>query len=156
MGKKGDKVGYKKPPKSGQIKKGEVRNPKGGGSHKFGKVPKRLRELTKEQLKEVGDLVLSESYSTLDEIYRTRKTNNVPALKVWMASVITTAIDSGSAYQVDCLLNRLLGKPPERMEHTGKDGAPIEYTEEELEARKKRIAETYDKLKALDAARAEK
>lgn len=100
-------------------KKGQSGNPLGG---KIQNVEKRaIRNLTEQEMIEIGSLVVKGSLAELKEI---AKDPNASALKCMMAAVAVKTISKGDPYALDTLLNRLVGKPKERIEMTGQDGGP--------------------------------
>lgn len=114
------------------IKKGEVRNPLGGKAHNPEK--KKLKKLTEAQVVEIGTLVVAKNASALREIVadaigskeRSANPNSKhSALKVWMASVALKSIVKGDAHGVDIILNRIIGKPKQKIEVAGEDGGPV-------------------------------
>lgn len=76
-----------------------------------------------EHLEDVADVILEGDVTKLDELAES-KTASV--LKVWIAKAAKTGIERGDIFPLDSILNRVLGKPKERVEHTGKDGEAIE------------------------------
>lgn len=91
------------PPEHGKIKKGEVRNPKGR--------PKKLPEIDA-LLAEVlgGNPEDPESLSEAKEVL----------------SAMLKAAKGGNVQAQIAILDRAYGKPKQALEHTGKDGGPIE------------------------------
>lgn len=96
------------------IRKGQVLNPRGGQVHD--KDIKALRNLTKDELKEVGSLILKNNVEALKAI---GKDPGASALKTMVASVVVRVIQKGDMYALDLLLDRLIGKVKEEIQHTG-------------------------------------
>lgn len=101
--------------------KGVSGNPLGGKLHD--PEIKAIKKLTKEELKEMGSLVLKNNLDALREIKDDPKAS---VLKVLVASVCIKAIAKGDMHSLDVLLNRLIGKVKEEIAVEG-DGlaAPI-------------------------------
>lgn len=117
--KKGEyEVGFKKPPKHGQIKPGEVRNP--NGARNSPRV--QLARLTHKELLELGQLVLSGSVTDLQEV---AKDKNASAAKVMVAALVARVIQKGDTTAFNALLDRFMGPVKQKMELTGENGAPL-------------------------------
>ena len=95
-------------------KKGQSGNPLGGQLHDA--EIRAIKKLTKEELKELGAIVLK---NNLDELMKIQDDPNASVLKVLVASVCVKAIKKGDMYSLDVLLNRLIGKVKEEIEHSG-------------------------------------
>lgn len=104
----------KLPPVEHQFKPGVSGNP--SGRPKLTEDEKRLRKLTKEQFKEIGDIIVSGNTSELDELIHDPKAT---VLQVAIATAMRAAIEKGDLGNVEILLNRLIGKPKEELEVTG-------------------------------------
>lgn len=100
--------------KEKQFKKGKSGNPLGGKLHDS--EMRMLKKLTKEELKEVGNLVLM---NNVDELRKIGRDPNASALKTMLASVCVRVISKGDMQAFDTLLNRLIGKVKDEIEHTG-------------------------------------
>lgn len=139
-------VGYKKPPLSGRIKKGEVRNPLGGRAHD--QTDKLIRRLTQAEIADIGTLVIAKNITKLRDIIRDAQKNpdsKHSALKVWMAAVAIKAMQKGDAHSMDVLLNRIAGKVKDHVEVTGSNGGPVRsivgaMSKEERQAELKRLS----------------
>jgi hypothetical protein len=138
-----EKVGYKRPPKSGQIKKGEVRNPNGGRAHYQGRVSSSFKRLTADEVRDIGSAILSNDTLALRAIIKDPK-NSV--LKVWVASCAFKAITKGDANTLEILLNRFVGRVKEDIQIN----AVVEVADEDPIVRQKRIEEKLQRLKDLD------
>lgn len=113
---------------------GQVTNPLGGGAHN--KDLNKIRHMTKHEVSEIGALILSQDLEALQAIvnessaksggkpnpnYQPRKHS---VLKVWFASIAVKAIQKGDPLALNAILNRIVGKVPEEIKHTGlKPGA---------------------------------
>lgn len=102
------------PPKEHRWRPGQSGNPKGGNAHD--PRLKMLKKLTKEELIEVGNLVVKGSVSELKEM---AKNPNASVIQTMVASVAVKVITKGDMHSLDILLNRLIGKVKEEIEHTG-------------------------------------
>lgn len=103
------------------VKKGEVRNPKGTNANP---VALRLRTMAIPEIAEIGTLILDSNVAGLQAIVndaisaKTGKplvSSKHSALKVWMATVTLRGINKGDPYALDSLLNRIVGKVPQRL-----------------------------------------
>jgi hypothetical protein len=110
-------VGYKKPPKKNQIKKGEVRNPNGARAHH--KIAEgSMRKLSQREVEELGSALLQGDVSALKDIIDTREEKGRSVLMVWVASVAYRAIIKGEVGPLEVLLNRFVGRVSEKIDHT--------------------------------------
>lgn len=110
-----------------------------------------LRKLTKDQIADIGGLLLEGSRAQLELV---AKDTDTPVLKAMMAQVCLRILNSGSISDLNLLLDRLVGKVKEVHEHSGVDGGPIPYamtlTAEQRQARRewlerqRAISEQYD------------
>ena len=91
--------------KDTRIKKGEVRNPLGGGAHN--PEIKKLRNLTRAQVVEVGSLVLEKNMPELKRIWHSKTESS---LKCWFAGVAYMAVTTGNSTHYNALLDRVIGK----------------------------------------------
>lgn len=117
--KKHYEVGDKKPPKEFQFKKGQSGNPHGGRKHD--PELKAVKNLTKKELVEIGNMIIKNDYSKILEL---SKNDNTPALKRALASVIVKIAERGDMTALDVLLNRLIGKVKDEILHQGDIMAP--------------------------------
>ncbi len=92
-------------------KKGQSGNLAGGRKHS--PEIKALRNLTEEEMVEIGSLVVKGS---IEELRAIKNDPNASALKCMMASVAIKTIATGNAQALDILLNRLVGKARDRVE----------------------------------------
>lgn len=96
------------------IKKGQVLNPKGGQAHD--PHLKLIKMLTQKELAEIGNLVIK---NNLDALKAIAKDKNATVIKVMLAAVAVKVIEKGDMHALDILLNRLVGKVKEQVEHLG-------------------------------------
>lgn len=106
------------------FKPGGVGNPLGGGAHN--PELNRVRRMTKEEVSEVGALILSKDLEALQEIVASASNKNAnydpkkySVLKIWFASIAVKAIQKGDPLALNAILNRIVGKVPEEIKHTG-------------------------------------
>lgn len=76
--------------------------------------------------------------SRLDAIISNKQSKVIDAI---VASIAKQAIKKGDNIRMDFLLNRTIGKVPQPLEHSGKDGGPIETAELTPKERKEKIKE---------------
>lgn len=95
-------------------KKGQSGNPKGAALHD--PLIKAIRRLSRAQIAEMGTLVLECNWEKIQEI---AKDPNTPALKMMMASVVGKAIAKGDAHAMAIVLEQIVGKVKEKVEHSG-------------------------------------
>lgn len=104
---KGKKVGGK------DWEPGESGNP--NGRPKLSEDLKKIRALTNKQLKEVGDFLLLGTRATLTEVSQNPESS---LLQVWLSSVCITGIKKGDMGALNALLDRLVGKVTDKVQHT--------------------------------------
>lgn len=75
-----------------------------------------------EHIKEVADLILDGNLDKLQELARNPATS---VLKVWLAKAAAEGIKKGDLHSLEAILNRVLGKPKEHMEHSNAEGFQI-------------------------------
>lgn len=94
-------------------KKGQSGNPKGRPPDKLGKV---MRQLTAIEFAEIANLIIKGSIRELRAI---AQDDSLPAIKVMIAATAVKIIARGDMHALDILLNRLVGKVKDQVEHTG-------------------------------------
>lgn len=107
------------PPKHGQWKKGQSGNPSGRPADP--PELKRLKNLTKAELVEIGNLVVKGDMKSLLQISKDPKAT---VIKTMLAAVAVKVIQKGDMHSLDVLLNRLVGKVKDEIEHTGSLNPP--------------------------------
>jgi hypothetical protein len=100
--------------KEKQFKKGKSGNPLGAKLHD--PEMRMLKNLTKDEMVEIGSLVLKGSVNQLRAI---AKDPNCTALKCMIAAVAVRTISKGDPAALDVLLNRLIGKVKDEVNFTG-------------------------------------
>lgn len=96
------------------FKKGESGNPKGPGV--LPPEVRKIRALTHEEIRVVGEMILLHTVEELSEIAKDPKTD---ALKAWIISVTLKSIDRGDMASLNALLDRLVGKVVSKVEVQG-------------------------------------
>lgn len=94
-------------------KEGQTGNP--NGRPKESKEHKALRALTKAEMLEVGNIIVQGDVDALKVIAKDPKTI---VLKAMIASVAIKIIQKGDMYSLDVLLNRLIGKVKDEIDHS--------------------------------------
>lgn len=95
-------------------KPGQSGNPEGGRRHN--KELRALRKMTKEQVAEIGELILKGNIKKLQAIVDSAGKmgkKNKSVLITWFAAVAIKAIAKGDARSLDIVLSRIIGKVPE-------------------------------------------
>ena len=103
------------------FEKGGVSNPKGGGA--LSPRVRAIRKITLEHIEEVADVILD---SNLEKLKEMASHPDASVLKVWLAKSAAEGIRKGDLQSLTTILDRVMGKPKERHEVSGVDGAPIE------------------------------
>lgn len=111
-----------------QFKRGNNANPRGAGAHN--QVKKSLKKLTETTLIDIITQVLLVDPTHLKELSQ----QNPNVIKTTFAAALLNDINKGKTDTLSSLLDRLLGKPKDRVEMTGKDGGAI-HTVNEIQAK---------------------
>ena len=83
---------------------------------------RRLKELTKDELYEVGSLIVKSPYSTIQVI---EKSKDASTLHRMISAIARSVIDDGNVAAFNALMDRLVGKVKEQVEHSGSiEGMP--------------------------------
>lgn len=131
------------PPRTGSIKPGEARNPKGSSAR--ARTLKTVSKLTAEQVASVGALILTNDRAQLQEIATDKEAS---VLQVWTAGLIVKSMQKGDPAVYKAILERIVGKPKETHFLLGEGGGPIVTRVESDE-------EKIDRINALRKAREE-
>lgn len=107
-------------------KKGESGNPEGGRLHD--PLMRQIRRMTREDIIEVGTLLLEENFAELQRIV---SDPNTKALKMMLASVAGRAITNGDAKAMSLLLEQIVGKPKQYVTFGGGVGV-VHYTPQQI------------------------
>lgn len=105
------------------FQKGQSGNPLGGKLHNPEKKElKLIKKLSKEELKEIANIILQTDMEMLKKIVETKKYRNkkLTVIQAMVASVAMRIIAKGDAQGFDIFLNRLIGKVKEEVEYSGK------------------------------------
>lgn len=102
----------KPPPKHGQIKKGEVRNPKGIGGVHHNPMIKALRKVTLESYRQIIELVLTSDVAAIKKIAENPKSTG---LQVGIAVAFLKAIKNGDYTIIERIAERIVGKIPDEI-----------------------------------------
>jgi hypothetical protein len=102
-----------------RYKPGQSGNPLGGQKHD--PEMKRLKNLTKSELIEIGNLIIKKDISALHKVVKDEKST---ALQRMIASVVVKIIAKGDMAALDHLLNRLIGKVKDEIAFQGEINAP--------------------------------
>lgn len=106
--------GRKPPPEHSRWKPGQSGNPLGGKLHD--PALKAIKNLTKKELADIGNLVVKGEVSALRAL---AADEGETVLKRMVASVCFRVIDFGDMGALDTLLNRLVGKVKDEVAHSG-------------------------------------
>ena len=113
------------------VKKGEVRNPFGAAMHDAEK--RKWKGATVGYVREIIDIVVMGQPSDLEKIYTAPEGSGAPENgKRVLAKFVHDAIATGNWSSIERLLERVLGKVPDRIEHTVETQAVL--SEEEMKA----------------------
>lgn len=137
------------PTKNGRkFQKGQSGNPK--GSSKQSREIKRIKTLTHEAVAEVGALILDNNHAALKALAQSPDST---VLQLWMASLVNTSIRKSDAAIFRAVMDRIIGRPRESIEVTGRDGGALQMdvqnsrlTLEERDARAQRLAAARAKI----------
>jgi hypothetical protein len=117
-------VGYKKPPLHGQIKKGEVRNPRG---HVDPLEMRILKSTTVTTLATMIQKAITQKPKDLQDLLKHPETNAIEAI---ILGTIIDAIQHRNYNKLEQLLERVIGKVPDKIDMTSK-GESINISKED-------------------------
>jgi hypothetical protein len=117
------------PPKEHQFKKGQP-SPNPLGRKLQDPAMRKLAKLTKEELVEVGSLILKGEIKNLKKL---AVDTEATVLQRMVASVAVRIMGKGDMHALDLLLNRLIGKVKEEVEITGDLNQTSNLSDERLE-----------------------
>lgn len=111
--------GNKNPSPKTRFKPGNNANPIGGAAHS--PELRAFKRLTHLEFAEIGQLIIEKDLMKLEEFVRAAKLPNsgISALQVWVASIAIKGIKEGDCTRLDSIMNRVIGKVSERVEHSG-------------------------------------
>jgi hypothetical protein len=124
------------PPEGKRFKPGQSGNPLGAALHD--PIKKRIKKLTTRELDKVLNLLF---LGNLQGLKRIAKNPESQVIEVWLCYVAMHAIKKGDIGPLCALLDRLLGRPKERIEVTSKRST-ADLSDEEL----KKELEKYEKI----------
>jgi hypothetical protein len=110
----------KPPPEQYRWRKGESGNT--NGRHKELPELKILKNLTKKELVDIGNLVVKGNVHRLRLV--AENAFDEPVIKCMMAQVCLRIMEKGDMQALDVLLNRLIGKVKDEIHHQGDFNAP--------------------------------
>ncbi len=84
-------------------------------------INRSLKGLTKKELLEAANLVIK---GNINELIYLSRCEDASSLHVMLASVVKRVIQKGDMHALDTLLNRLVGKVKDEVEHTGNMNLP--------------------------------
>ncbi len=102
-------------------KKGQSGNP--GGRPKDPPELKKIRQLSRQELVEIGNLVIR---ADVNELKKIRKDGTTGALKAMVVAIALRAIVKGEHHAFEALMTRLIGKVHDEIKHTGLPAAPAQ------------------------------
>lgn len=108
------------PPKHQQWKKGQSGNP--SGRRPDPPELRAIKNLTEEELVEIGSLVVK---GNIDDLKRIKDDPNTTVLKAMIAAVAIKTIAKGDGQALEVLLNRLIGKVKDKVEVTSTNQTAI-------------------------------
>jgi hypothetical protein len=137
------------PTKNGRkFQKGQSGNPK--GNSKKGRDIARLKRLTHDQVAEIGSMILEGNHEELKQVALSKDST---VLQLWMAQLVNASIRKSDAAIFRAVLDRIVGRPRESIELTGKDGGAVRMdvhnarlTLKEREERAQKLAEARSKV----------
>ena len=132
------------------FKKGKSPNP--SGRPPVSEEIKQIRTMNSKEMAVIGSRLLNLPRGQLKPIAE-GKAGTV--LEVIVARILFKAMQSGDEKRLEAVLNRVIGKAPDKIEFTGAGGGPIqalvdetsELTNDELEQRIERLQSTINKFK---------
>jgi len=138
--KKGNyEVGYKKPSKAHQIKKGEVRNPHGANASK---EKRELRKITTQSIAESIKIVLA---STPAEVQEMIDDPNTTTGEMIVLRAALQAANDGAFTRYNEILERAIGKVPTKVDVTS-DGKSIQEKVADKQAVKQALKEIEEEV----------
>jgi hypothetical protein len=131
-----------KPPKGRRFAKGKSGNPKGSSAK--AKTLGKIAQLTAQQVAQIGTFILEGDREALDKI---GKDPSASVLQLWTVALIVKSMQKGDPAAYRAVLDRIVGKPKESIEMTGKDGAPVSLdVTDRRQLTEKEMLERADKL----------
>lgn len=131
------------PKEETQFKKGKSGNP--SGRPKLPPDVQAARKLTNTQF-----IILVNKFLNMsrEELKAAAENPNAPMLELIVAKIIERAIANGDQTRLGFILDRLIGKVPDKIEHSGNDGEPIKIMSARSEL--KQLISDESNLEALE------
>lgn len=118
------------------VKPGQILNPKGrpsGTSH----IPKEVKQYNSKIISEIMSKYITMDAAELEKIISDK---SLPVIDIIIARILATSIQKSDSIRFNFILERMIGKVPDRIDHTSSDGTmsppkPLDlskYTDEEL------------------------
>lgn len=111
----------RRPPTSGQIKKGEVRNPKGSSAK--ARAMAKVRRMSGDDLADLTSLLLT---GDRDEIAKVLHKKDASFIQVLTAKLLIECFNKSDIQIYKAIMDRCVGRSKESVELTGKDGSALE------------------------------
>lgn len=143
MGSDDYETGYKKPPKHSQFKAGDIPNPNGRGG-KASVSLKAVKIMTIEQLKEALNAALSGNLMDLKAIAENPKST---VLQVSVATALYKAAKNGDWMTTEKIIERIVGKVPDKIDTSITVNPFSNMTEEEKLAKARDVVAMLEKKK---------
>lgn len=84
---------------------------------------KAIKHLTMDQVAQLASFIITNDVVELERVAADRVTSNV--LQVWYANVALKGIVNGDVHALNAMLDRIVGKAPDKLQLTGPNGGPI-------------------------------
>ena len=101
-------------PRGKPFQKGNNANPIGALAHD--PVIRKIRKMTHADIEEIGQVILEGNLEKLNAI---KNDPNTSVLKLWICTIAIIAIKKGDVNALNSILDRIVGKVKEKVEHTG-------------------------------------
>lgn len=114
--------GTKDPTNPSRFKKGRSGNP--AGSSKRYRELKGLERISHRDVCQLGTDILN---GKLEDLAKLKDDPNANVHKIWLATLVVSAIQTRNYRAYHMLMDRIVGKPREyaKVEHTGEGGGPV-------------------------------
>lgn len=89
------------------------------------KVPQEIKDARQLTKLELERLLNKYMVMTKDEVQEALKNPATPALELMIGSIVAKAVSGGDDKRLNFLLERMIGKVKEKVEHTGADGQAL-------------------------------
>ena len=102
------------------FKKGQSGNPRGPEP-----LPEDIKAARKINVVEFERIVNKFLFASKGEVIKVTADPNTPVLELMVGAIVHKAVIEGDERRLDFILNRLIGKVKEQVEHSAKDGSPL-------------------------------